>query len=145
MKSIKVLCLILVFTLLVVEYNEKFTGEITPLHQAAEEGDIEQAKTLISRGVGVNVKNFVGNTPLHMAARNGHKDIVELLVRRGADVNAKNISGRTPLHYTAMRGHIELSKLLISKGPLSMRGIKPAVHHCTMQLIQAMERWLRCF
>ena len=41
MKSIRVLCLVLVFILLVVEYKEKSTGDISPLHQAAMEGDIE--------------------------------------------------------------------------------------------------------
>ncbi|MHC4243394.1 MAG: ankyrin repeat domain-containing protein [Planctomycetota bacterium] len=118
MKSIKVLCLILAFAPIIVEYDYISPSDISPMHQAAIDGDIEQIKKLISSGIYVNAQNMVGNTPLHLAAQNGHRDIIELLLAGSVDVNIKNMSGRTPLHYAAQRGHMEVSELLITKGAL---------------------------
>ncbi|MBL7143052.1 MAG: ankyrin repeat domain-containing protein, partial [Phycisphaerae bacterium] len=118
MKSIKALCLIVAFAPIVVEYDNVLPSDITPLHRAAMDGDIEQVAKLISGGFYVNLQNMVGNAPLHLAAQNGHKDIVEFLLAGDADVNIKNMSGRTPLHYAAQQGHMEVSELLITKGAL---------------------------
>jgi len=84
MKSIRVLCLVLVFIVLIVEYNEKSAEEIMPLHRAAAKGDIGQIKSLIASGIYINARNMVDNTPLHLAAQNGRRDIVELLLAEGA-------------------------------------------------------------
>ena len=59
-----------------------------PLHDAAKEGDLEKAKSLIAEGSDVNVRAENGATPLHFAADRGYIDVVELLISKGADVNA---------------------------------------------------------
>ena len=84
MKVIKALCLILALAPIFIEYDNESHTYITPLHQAASDGDIEQVKKLISGSFYVNSQNMVGNTPLHLAAQNGHMDIVELLLAGGA-------------------------------------------------------------
>ncbi len=93
------------------------------LHQAAIDGDIEQVKSLISKGADVNEPDPNGLTPLHLAARNGHKTIVDLLIARGADVNAKPKGrvvnwrkGTTPLHEAAKHGHKDVAEVLITHG-----------------------------
>ena len=71
------------------------------LHVAIKREDFEKAKSLISEGVDVNMKDNAGWTPLHEACmRYGSqtKDILELLISHGADINAKSITGSTPLH-----------------------------------------------
>ena len=118
MKSIKVLCLILTFTPIFIEYDNISRIELTPLHQAVTDGDIVQVKKLISSGIYVNALNIAGNTPLHLAAQNGYNNIIEFLIASGADINIKNMSGRTPLHYSSQRGHYETSELLITKGAI---------------------------
>ena len=87
-----------------------------PLHDAAKEGNLAEAKRLIEEGDDVNVKNDRGATPLHFAATRGHKDIAELLISKGADVNAETKTGYTPLHWAAMEDHKDVAELLISKG-----------------------------
>jgi len=54
-----------------------------PLHEAAKEGDLAKAKSLIEEGADVNVTSETEVTPLHWAADGGHKDVAELLRRHG--------------------------------------------------------------
>ncbi len=88
------------------------------LYQAAADGDVEQAKSLFSKGTDVNKGDRRGNTPLHYAAMSGDKQTIELLLSKGADINAKNRDGRTPL-FEAMKssavGRKEVVELLVSK------------------------------
>ncbi|HEX8522693.1 MAG TPA: ankyrin repeat domain-containing protein [Tepidisphaeraceae bacterium] len=94
----------------------------TPLHIAAEAGDIKTMQALVERGADVNVQVKSdeyenadwGNTPLHLAARNGKTDAVQYLVFRGASINAVNHRGVTPLH---MASHWpEVAALLTGAG-----------------------------
>ena len=61
---------------------------MTPLHEAAEQGNLEEVELLLNReGTDVNAANENGYTPLMLAAKNGHTAIVELLKARGAEIN----------------------------------------------------------
>jgi len=54
------------------------------LHKAARAGDIDQVKSLISKGADVNAKDNNGHTSLWYAQDKGHTEIVELLRKHGA-------------------------------------------------------------
>lgn len=86
------------------------------LHQAAKDGDIEQVKLLISKGVDINAKDKRGDTPLHKAADKGHREVVELLITNGAAVKGWNNYWRRPLHVAAREGHRHVVELLLDKG-----------------------------
>ena len=88
----------------------------TPLHKAAEEGDIEQVRSLIIGGADVNTQTADDLTPLHYAARSGHGQIVALLLSHGADLNARDIGGYTALHKALWSNHPDVVELLITKG-----------------------------
>ena len=85
-------------------------------HEAAYDGDIDTAQSLVSKGVDVNTKDKGGDTPCHIAAFGGHVEIVKFFVSIGADVNAKDKNGNTPLHLAASEGHFEVVKFLVSEG-----------------------------
>ena len=91
-------------------------GGYTPLHEAAEDGDVSEVKELLAKGVEVNAKNNYGHPPLHTAAWHGHLDVVKELLAKGAEVNAKNNYGHTPLHKAAYGGHLDVVKELLAKG-----------------------------
>jgi len=86
------------------------------LHQAVASGDIDQIKSLISRGADVNAKDRSSRTPLHYAARWGHKDVVELLLAKDADVNGKDNQGQTPLSLAEEEAHKQIVELLRKHG-----------------------------
>jgi ankyrin repeat protein len=85
------------------------------LLKVAEDGSLEQVKTLLAKGADVNAKGNIGVTALMSAARSGNLEVVKFLIDKGADVNAKDKYGQTALTWAAMLGKIEAVKLLIDK------------------------------
>lgn len=68
----------------------------TPLHVAAQMGDVEVVELLLQSAKDINVQDETGVTPLHLASQ---KDVAELLLAKKANVNARNNMDQTPLHY----------------------------------------------
>jgi len=56
----------------------------TPLHHAAEQGNIALVKVLLDNGADKEIKDDQGRTPLKIAEEKGHKEIADLLQGRGA-------------------------------------------------------------
>ncbi|MBO9481659.1 ankyrin repeat domain-containing protein [Salinisphaera sp. G21_0] len=90
--------------------------EYTPLHYAAEEGQLEAIKALIAKGADVSAQTEKGVTPLHYAAAQGQPEAIDALIAAGADVNARTKNGFTPLHYAAAQGQQEAIDALIANG-----------------------------
>jgi ankyrin repeat protein len=95
-----------------VRESSKDRLQYTPLHWAANNGDLEIAKILIFRGANLDAEDPTYSTPLYLAAEQGHPKVVEFLISKGAEVNVKsNAWGYTPLHRAAwgpvaMRKHL---------------------------------------
>ena len=62
----------------------------TSLHEAACNGRLEVAQTLLHLGADVHRRTKEGDTALHKAARWGRVEIVKLLLLVGADARAKD-------------------------------------------------------
>ncbi|MGD9712406.1 MAG: ankyrin repeat domain-containing protein [Thermomicrobiales bacterium] len=93
------------------------TGEITPLHYAADRPKLVEA--FLKYGAHVNAKNSDGDTPLHVAARESSVESVRLLVRAGADVNAEDKEGRTALYWVGDKSdpsEMEIARFLRNAG-----------------------------
>lgn len=68
----------------------------TPLHLAAQEGQVELIQLLCDRGAHINAETTgYGYTPLQLAASAGETKAMEALVQRGADVNVRSWPGKT--------------------------------------------------
>ena len=91
-------------------------GFAGPLHDMANEGNLEVVKNLISQGVDANTKDDEGWTALHHAAFVGHTTIVELLIEKGAVVDVKDETGNTALYRAAEGGSSQAAKALIAGG-----------------------------
>lgn len=84
----------------------------TPLHDAAERGNVQAAILLSSKGASVRAVDKSGNQPLHLAARSGHFACVHLLIERGAPRNVANRMNRLPKDEAKLRGHDRIAGFL---------------------------------
>ena len=68
----------------------KDNGGRTPLHIAAEVGNIDICHLWISKGAVLDARNSYKQTPLHVAVATGNLDICQLLISNGATIDARN-------------------------------------------------------
>ena len=83
------------------------------LIQAAENGDVDQARSLLHEGTDPDDQGTFRSTPLHHAAKRGQLEVVELLLEYGANPNVKDTWELTPLHYAARDGQDGIVQLLL--------------------------------
>lgn len=100
------------------DVNEPQGDGMTALHWAAERGDAELARLLISAGANVTAGTRIGEyTPLHLAAKSGQEAVALVLIEAGADVSAATSnSGVTPLHLAAEAGSSPIIQALVKHG-----------------------------
>jgi ankyrin repeat protein len=88
----------------------------TPLQMAANKGQMEVAKYLLSKGADMNYAHPLSkNTAFHLAAFGGFRDVLTLLAKSGADVNVKlkaNVSLIRPFKDAENNSMIEFLKSL---------------------------------
>jgi ankyrin repeat protein len=80
------------------------------LVEAAEAGDLEVVKYLVTKGVDVTNGE---NHAVQLASQNGHIDMVKYLISQGADINA---GGNHVVSLASWGGHLEMVKFLVSQG-----------------------------
>jgi ankyrin repeat protein len=88
----------------------------TPLHIAAESGDVEVAKVLIDHHARLDERDNRGLTPLLWTAFGGKDEMAALLLSSGADVNARGKDGRTTLELAKISLNSKLTALLRERG-----------------------------
>jgi len=86
----------------------------TPLTDAADGGNVELLKYLISRGAKPDVADIQGSTPLLHACSTDHTDCALALIEAGANVSQGSSAGRTPLMYAATHGNDQIVAALIA-------------------------------
>ena len=88
----------------------------TPLHYAADMGNIELAQLFILSGAEINQVDELGISPLYRAAVANHLQVAQLLLTNGADINLATAAGESPLDAALSNGRQDLVSLLKSKG-----------------------------
>jgi ankyrin repeat protein len=91
---------------------------ITPLHQFARKGDVENAKLFIEHGADMHSRDEdICSTPLGWASKFGKTEMVELLLKHGAEPNLPDDPPwATPLVWATRRGYAEIVGLLKQRG-----------------------------
>jgi ankyrin repeat protein len=87
---------------------------VTPLHRAAQDGNIEMAAVYLQTGADINaIDTDSSSTPLGWAARSGKAHMVEWLLKNGADLTLpKEEPWAKPFAWAERRGHKEVQKIL---------------------------------
>jgi hypothetical protein len=96
--------------------GEREADSAMSLHQAIIDGDVNEVKSILSRGMDINIKNRRSWTPLHTAVDRGQKEIVQLLLDKNANVNLTDNNGETSIHLAVKSGQKDIVELLIAKG-----------------------------
>ena len=76
-----------------ISVDQKDNPGHTPLHHAAEKGNLKLVTLLQEAGADVNNCGHDGSTPIFMASQEGHYRVVEYLLRQGADMEIARKDG----------------------------------------------------
>lgn len=86
------------------------------LFSAAQKGDVDEVKRLLTADVKINAESRAGEQAIHYATQFGNIEVVKALLAAGAKVDAVDKSGYQPIHYAAQKGYIEIVKVLLAAG-----------------------------
>ena len=88
---------------------------ISPLHEAARNGDVPAAKKLLDAGADLTARDeHLRSTPLAWAAKFGQLEMVKFLLERGAPKSLPDDPPwATPLAWAINRGHDSVARLLV--------------------------------
>ncbi len=88
----------------------------TPLHEAAENGNLPLVRLLVATGAEPNRINDLGESPIFLAVASAHWEVVEWMAAHGANINATNNLGQTVLHQCAAKSDsMAIIKLCVLK------------------------------
>ncbi len=88
----------------------------TPLHIAAQAGNLEMTKLLIDLGADVKLGDNENSNALHVAAIGGNTAVIDLLIAKGIDVNSTDVNGMNAMLFAASRNKWDIVQYLASKG-----------------------------
>ncbi len=98
---------------LLLEHKPRDARGRTPLHVAAEEGNVKIVKILLANGANVHDQDNAGRTPLYIAAQFGSVEAARLLLDLGANANALDHEHFSPLHKAIRSRSESLARLLL--------------------------------
>ncbi|KAE9552694.1 hypothetical protein FO519_004100 [Halicephalobus sp. NKZ332] len=85
---------------------------ITPLHVAAQYGNVEAIKLIRNKVNNMNLLDRWSQSPLHYAVENNHVAVVRYLVTCGANTMITSDYEETPLSLAQKKGYTEMVQLL---------------------------------
>ncbi|KTD32259.1 Ankyrin repeat protein [Legionella nautarum] len=88
------------------------TDGFTPLHCAAQQGELELIKLMAQQGINLYLPLESKKTILHIAAEAGDVELIRYLIEQRLSVDEKTIDGETPLMLAIKAGHVEAAQLL---------------------------------
>ncbi|XP_042867211.1 serine/threonine-protein phosphatase 6 regulatory ankyrin repeat subunit A-like isoform X3 [Penaeus japonicus] len=86
----------------------------TPLHLAAEAGQLEVCDTLLQLGADTNATTDGGQKAIHLAAMNNYSEVVKLFLKTSPDlVTTADKDGNTCAHIAALKGSVDVLRELM--------------------------------
>jgi ankyrin repeat protein len=94
--------------------NITSSGEVTPLHWAADEGLTDFCELLLKHGANINATTLQNSTPLHWAVFQDHLECTRFLLAHGADAKIQNKDGLNPMEAALKKGQKDMAGILRS-------------------------------
>ena len=109
----------------------------TKLFTAAEYGDLDMCKRLLTQGVNLASQRAGGVGAVHIAASRGHVHLLKWLSLRGIPLDMATNCGAQPIHLAAINGQLEVMKWLHKQVEVSLEsrtetGAQP-IHYAARQ------------
>jgi len=108
------------------------SGGWTALMGAADQGNLEIVKYLVSKKADVNAKTRQGRTALIRSAYHGRAAVIAFLLGKGANVNAVDNMGVSALMLAAQMGFDQTVKVLLDAG--ADKNLKTTTQKTALQL-----------
>jgi ankyrin repeat protein len=117
-----------------------------PVVQAAQQGDTQALRALLSRGMDPNQRDTRGLTALILSARAGSVPAVETLLHHGADPNLRGgVNGWTPLMHAIHKNQLGAAQALLdggaqveSRGPSGETALMMAAGYGSTPLVELL-------
>jgi ankyrin repeat protein/beta-lactamase regulating signal transducer with metallopeptidase domain len=90
--------------------------QMSDIHRAVLEGNLEQVKKLVDSGTAVDTRDEVGRPLTHWALAAGQLEVFDYLLNEGADITIATKQGSTLLHKASEKGLTDVIRRLIAKG-----------------------------
>ncbi|KAL7641411.1 UNVERIFIED_CONTAM: hypothetical protein RMT77_008551 [Armadillidium vulgare] len=103
---------------LIVNFNaqkDPFTmSKQTPLHLAAERGQLNVCATLLKLGADTVATTAAGQKAVHLAAMNNHSEVVKLFLKATPEiVSTADKDGNTCAHIAALKGSVDVVREIL--------------------------------
>ncbi|HHT0322150.1 TPA: ankyrin repeat domain-containing protein [Raoultella planticola] len=112
---------------------------------AAEQGDVEQLKACLARGVDINVSNRQGRTAITLASLNKNYACVSVLIAAGVDIDKQDQTCFNPFLLSCLNNDVELLRLILPAKPDLARlsrfggvGLTPACEKGHLEIVKIL-------
>ena len=112
---------------------------------AAEQGNVEQLKTCLARGVDINASNRQGRTAITLASLNKHYACVSVLIAAGVDIDKQDQTCFKPFLLSCLNNDVELLHLILPAKPDLTRlsrfggvGLTPACEKGHLEIVKIL-------
>lgn len=109
---------------------------VTPLHEAAHSGNVNQVEFLLQHKVNLNAQTIQGNTPLFYAVEKSHAIIEDILIAAEADITVVNYQNCTLLDVARHYNNHRMVNFLLKQGiHANHMNIQPREDLCPMNAL----------